>query len=215
MFPNWRFLNILGISFTSFWSATPSVCDKGRRSESSPKVASFAFQATQSENAPLEVSPFCRFVTSTFLFQLSPHIVTGLHQLAQSIGARDYATGIRQHSHIVSSSNFSEISAFMPGLKSMLQVASHLNIWKCWESFRKCGSNLLLAMLMLCFVFAPFFVHRPSKRLAENLCYCTYTQWQKAMKLTMYSIWLTGCHFSCVLTHPAISQRVYDVGCIN
>nr|XP_039272912.1 protein transport protein Sec31A-like isoform X1 [Styela clava] len=59
---------------------------------------------------------------------LSPHIVTGLHQVAQFVSAHDYASGLRQHTQIVSSSNFSEISAFMPGLKSMLQIASQMRV---------------------------------------------------------------------------------------
>ena len=65
-----------------------------------------------------------------FSLQLSPNIVKGLHQIANSIGSRDYPTGLRHHTQIVSSSNFSEISAFMPGLKMLLQIASQLRIWK-------------------------------------------------------------------------------------
>lgn len=59
---------------------------------------------------------------------LSPQVVAGLHQVAQFVSAQDYPSGLRQHTQIVSSSNFSEISAFMPGLKSMLQIASQLRV---------------------------------------------------------------------------------------
>jgi len=62
------------------------------------------------------------------LFQLNPNVVGGLHQVVQSISARDYGSGLRQHQHIVSHSNFSEISAFMPGVKIMLQIAQQLRI---------------------------------------------------------------------------------------
>uniref|UniRef100_H2ZFZ8 Protein transport protein Sec31A n=1 Tax=Ciona savignyi TaxID=51511 RepID=H2ZFZ8_CIOSA len=59
---------------------------------------------------------------------LSPNIIGGLHQVAQSVASRDYAGGLRHHTHIVTHSNFSEISAFMPGLKSLLQIAGQLRI---------------------------------------------------------------------------------------
>ncbi|XP_076803880.1 protein transport protein Sec31A-like isoform X2 [Clavelina lepadiformis] len=59
---------------------------------------------------------------------LSANVIGGLHQVAQSIASRDYSSGLRFHTQIVSHSNFSEISAFMPGLKSMLQIAGQLRI---------------------------------------------------------------------------------------
>jgi len=59
---------------------------------------------------------------------LSSTILSGLHQMSTSIAARDYGTGIRQYTQIVAHSNFSEISAFMPGLKSLLQIASQLRV---------------------------------------------------------------------------------------
>uniref|UniRef100_F6QXG1 Protein transport protein Sec31A n=1 Tax=Ciona intestinalis TaxID=7719 RepID=F6QXG1_CIOIN len=59
---------------------------------------------------------------------LSPNIIGGLHQVAQSMESRDYANGLRHHTRIVTQSNFSEISAFMPGLKSLLQIAGQLRI---------------------------------------------------------------------------------------
>ncbi|XP_070780325.1 protein transport protein Sec31A isoform X2 [Enoplosus armatus] len=59
---------------------------------------------------------------------LSPAIVGGLHNIARSIEARSYAEGLNIHTHIVSSSNFSETSAFMPVLKVVLTQANKLGV---------------------------------------------------------------------------------------
>ncbi|XP_077441907.1 protein transport protein Sec31A isoform X2 [Vanacampus margaritifer] len=59
---------------------------------------------------------------------LSPAIVGGLHNMARSIEARAYAEGLGIHTHIVSSSNFSETSAFMPVLKVVLTQANKMGV---------------------------------------------------------------------------------------
>ncbi|XP_031590203.1 protein transport protein Sec31A isoform X5 [Oreochromis aureus] len=59
---------------------------------------------------------------------LSPAIVGGLHNIARSIESRSYTEGINIHTHIVSNSNFSETSAFMPVLKVVLTQANKLGI---------------------------------------------------------------------------------------
>ncbi|XP_062409794.1 protein transport protein Sec31A isoform X2 [Sardina pilchardus] len=59
---------------------------------------------------------------------LSAAIVGGLHNMARSIEARAYADGLNIHTHIVTSSNFSEISAFMPVLKVLLTEANKLGV---------------------------------------------------------------------------------------
>ncbi|XP_048114425.1 protein transport protein Sec31A isoform X4 [Alosa alosa] len=59
---------------------------------------------------------------------LSPAIVGGLHNMARSIESRAYTDGLNIHTHIVSSSNFSEISAFMPVLKVLLTEAIKLGV---------------------------------------------------------------------------------------
>ncbi|CAL9682339.1 unnamed protein product [Knipowitschia caucasica] len=59
---------------------------------------------------------------------LSPAIVGGLHNIAQSIDSRSYAEALKIHTHIVSSSNFSEISGFMPVLKVVLTQANRLGV---------------------------------------------------------------------------------------
>uniref|UniRef100_A0A671PBF4 Protein transport protein Sec31A n=1 Tax=Sinocyclocheilus anshuiensis TaxID=1608454 RepID=A0A671PBF4_9TELE len=59
---------------------------------------------------------------------LSPAIVGGLHNMARSIECRCYSDGLNIHTHIVSSSNFSETSAFMPILKVVLTQANKLGV---------------------------------------------------------------------------------------
>ncbi|XP_026074995.1 protein transport protein Sec31A-like isoform X5 [Carassius auratus] len=59
---------------------------------------------------------------------LSPAIISGLHSMARSIESRCYTDGLNIHTHIVSSSNFSETSAFMPVLKVVLTQANKLAV---------------------------------------------------------------------------------------
>ncbi|MEE6460131.1 hypothetical protein FKM82_000868 [Ascaphus truei] len=59
---------------------------------------------------------------------LSPAIITGLHSMARSIESRNYVEGLNIHTHIVSTSNFSETSAFMPVLKVVLTQANKLGV---------------------------------------------------------------------------------------
>ncbi|XP_038598447.1 protein transport protein Sec31A isoform X10 [Tachyglossus aculeatus] len=59
---------------------------------------------------------------------LSPAIISGLHSIARSIETRNYPEGLNTHTHIVSTSNFSEISAFMPVLKVVLTQANKLGV---------------------------------------------------------------------------------------
>lgn len=48
----------------------------------------------------------------------------------------DYPRGLMAHTRLISSGSFSEISTFMPGLKSLMQIATQLRIWW-WSLFRK------------------------------------------------------------------------------
>ncbi|XP_032961390.1 protein transport protein Sec31A isoform X11 [Rhinolophus ferrumequinum] len=59
---------------------------------------------------------------------LSPTIINGLHNIARSIEMRNYSEGLNIHTHIVSTSNFSETSAFMPVLKVVLTQANKLGV---------------------------------------------------------------------------------------
>ncbi|XP_072611905.1 protein transport protein Sec31A isoform X14 [Vulpes vulpes] len=59
---------------------------------------------------------------------LSPTIINGLHSIARSIESRNYSEGLTIHTHIVSTSNFSETSAFMPVLKVVLTQANKLGV---------------------------------------------------------------------------------------
>ncbi|XP_013384747.1 protein transport protein Sec31A-like [Lingula anatina] len=60
---------------------------------------------------------------------LSDHIILGLHQMIQAIQQFDYPSGLAIHTRVVSESNFSEISAFMPGIKVLFQTAQHLQVY--------------------------------------------------------------------------------------
>ncbi|XP_009867756.1 PREDICTED: protein transport protein Sec31A-like [Apaloderma vittatum] len=59
---------------------------------------------------------------------LSPTIISGLHNIVKSIETRNYQEGLNIHTHIVSISNFSETSAFMPVLKVVLTQANKLGV---------------------------------------------------------------------------------------
>ncbi|XP_032079821.1 protein transport protein Sec31A isoform X5 [Thamnophis elegans] len=59
---------------------------------------------------------------------LSPMIINGLHNIARSIETRNYTEGLNIHTHIVTTSNFSETSAFMPVLKVVLTQANKLGV---------------------------------------------------------------------------------------
>ncbi|XP_020844080.1 protein transport protein Sec31A isoform X9 [Phascolarctos cinereus] len=59
---------------------------------------------------------------------LSPTILNGLHNMARSIETRNYTEGLNIHTHVVSNSNFSETSAFMPVLKVVLTQANKLGV---------------------------------------------------------------------------------------
>lgn len=60
--------------------------------------------------------------------RVSPNVLNGLHQMAQACQQRNYITGIQIHTHMISTGNFSEISHFMPGLKTMMQIANQVKI---------------------------------------------------------------------------------------
>ncbi|XP_063077508.1 protein transport protein Sec31A [Engraulis encrasicolus] len=59
---------------------------------------------------------------------LSPSILGGLHEISRCVAGRDYHHGLEVHTQIVSSSNFSEISAFMPILKVVITIANKLAV---------------------------------------------------------------------------------------
>lgn len=59
---------------------------------------------------------------------LSPHILNGLHEISRSVAGQNYQRGLEIHTQIVSSSNFSEISGFMPILKVLMTIATRLGV---------------------------------------------------------------------------------------
>ena len=64
-----------------------------------------------------------------YMFQLSPTVTLGLHQIVQSVQQYDYNTGLGIYTQMVSQGNFSEISSFMPSLKMLIQSAAHLQVY--------------------------------------------------------------------------------------
>ncbi|XP_041117043.1 protein transport protein Sec31B-like isoform X2 [Polyodon spathula] len=59
---------------------------------------------------------------------LTPNILGGLHEIGRCIEGRNYQQALAVHTQIVSSSNFSDISAFMPILKVVMTIANKLSI---------------------------------------------------------------------------------------
>uniref|UniRef100_A0A8C5F3G5 SEC31 homolog B, COPII coat complex component n=1 Tax=Gadus morhua TaxID=8049 RepID=A0A8C5F3G5_GADMO len=59
---------------------------------------------------------------------LSPSILGGLHEISRCVGGQNYQRGLEVHTQVVGSSNFSEISAFMPILKVVMTIANKLGV---------------------------------------------------------------------------------------
>ncbi|XP_037133476.1 protein transport protein Sec31A isoform X1 [Syngnathus acus] len=59
---------------------------------------------------------------------LSPNILNGLHEISRCVAGQHYQRGLEVHTLVVSSSNFSEISAFMPVLKVVMTIANKLGV---------------------------------------------------------------------------------------
>ncbi|XP_068610955.1 protein transport protein Sec31A [Brachionichthys hirsutus] len=59
---------------------------------------------------------------------LSINILNGLHEISRCVASQNYQRGLEVHTQVVSSSNFSEISAFMPILKVLMTIATKLSV---------------------------------------------------------------------------------------
>ncbi|KAM9425114.1 protein transport protein Sec31A isoform 2-T2 [Pholidichthys leucotaenia] len=59
---------------------------------------------------------------------LSHNILNGLHEISRCVANQNYQRGLEVHTQVVSSSNFSEISAFMPILKVLMTIANKLGV---------------------------------------------------------------------------------------
>lgn len=59
---------------------------------------------------------------------LSPQILAGLHDIACCLESRNYQQGLAVHTQVVSGTNFSEVSGFMPSLKVLMTIASKLGV---------------------------------------------------------------------------------------
>lgn len=60
--------------------------------------------------------------------KMSNPILEGLHEIAQACQGGDYPRGLMAYTRLISSGSFSEISTFMPGLKSLMQIATQLRV---------------------------------------------------------------------------------------
>lgn len=60
--------------------------------------------------------------------KLSPSILEGLHNIAQACQQTDYGLGYQAYTSLISSGSFSEISSFMPGIKTLMQIATQLRV---------------------------------------------------------------------------------------
>ena len=60
---------------------------------------------------------------------MSSSTVSGLHEIVQAIQQYDYQTALVYHAHVVGGGSFTEISAFMPGVKSLIQTAQQLQVY--------------------------------------------------------------------------------------
>ncbi|BFZ17823.1 hypothetical protein BsWGS_20864 [Bradybaena similaris] len=61
--------------------------------------------------------------------QLSASVLQGLHQIVQAIQQYDYNSGLTTYTSMVSHSNFSEISNFMPAIKVLIQSAAQMQVY--------------------------------------------------------------------------------------
>ncbi|XP_065841042.1 protein transport protein Sec31A-like [Oscarella lobularis] len=59
---------------------------------------------------------------------LSQSTLGSLYQMSQAIQIGDYQTGLSVHTNLVSTGNFNEISGFMPGIKTLLQMSLQLRL---------------------------------------------------------------------------------------
>ncbi|XP_062269970.1 protein transport protein Sec31A isoform X1 [Platichthys flesus] len=59
---------------------------------------------------------------------LSHNILNGLHEISRCVASQNYQRGLEVHTQVVSSSNFSEISGFMPILKVLMTIANKLGV---------------------------------------------------------------------------------------
>ncbi|XP_016075568.1 PREDICTED: protein transport protein Sec31B [Miniopterus natalensis] len=59
---------------------------------------------------------------------LSPQVLAGLHEVARCVDAGSFEQGLVVHAQVVGCSRFSEVSSFMPVLKSVLTIAHKLHV---------------------------------------------------------------------------------------
>lgn len=61
--------------------------------------------------------------------QMSGQTLGSLNQMVQIVQSGDYTNALHLHTQLVSGPDFSQISAFMPGLKVLIQSALQLGVY--------------------------------------------------------------------------------------
>jgi protein transport protein SEC31 len=75
------------------------------------------------------VLDFIQVFNFIFNQQLSQSSTESLNQLVQYVQIGDYMNGLGLHTQMVSGPEFSKIASFMPGIKSLLQMALQLQVY--------------------------------------------------------------------------------------
>ncbi|CAD5123017.1 DgyrCDS11404 [Dimorphilus gyrociliatus] len=59
---------------------------------------------------------------------LSENVTHGLHEIINCAKVGDYKTAVAYHSHLATTTNFTEVGSFLPAIKSLLQSADNLGV---------------------------------------------------------------------------------------
>lgn len=59
---------------------------------------------------------------------LSDNVTHGLHEIVKCAKNGDYKTAVGYHSHLATTTNFTEVGSFLPAIKSLLQSADNLSV---------------------------------------------------------------------------------------
>ena len=81
---------------------------------------------------------------------LSDNTVQGLHQLIGWLQCSDWASAQQQLNALVAASNMAEIAGFMPGIKSLLQIAAQMQVsGAAWVRFPPLSEGLSVVVFSL------------------------------------------------------------------
>merc|ERR1712071_292145 len=91
---------------------------------------------------------------------LSMNTIQGLHQIVQAVQSQDYNTSLALHTQLVSTTNFTEIGSFMPGLKVLLQF--RLNLESCVSNDINRGKEKKVILKYMLFTSVPSIFNEPA-----------------------------------------------------